>query len=148
MLKPAGPPQGRIPQCAARRLPDEPAASLLCIGSAQGPYSPAVRCGNLLFVSGQVAIRPDGVSLGTEDLATQTRQCLANLRAVLEAAGASLDRVVKVTVYLADPDGWAVFNPIYAEAFGSHRPARSMVPVSAFPGGFKVEIDAIAVLAE
>ena len=126
----------------------ESAAPLVCIGSAQGPYSPAVRCGNLLFVSGQVAIRPDGVALGAEDLATQTRQCLANLRAVLENAGASLDRVVKVTVFLADVEGWAVFSQIYAEAFGSHRPARSMVPVSAFPGGFKVEIDAIAVLAE
>jgi 2-iminobutanoate/2-iminopropanoate deaminase len=129
-------------------LPDEPAAPLACIGSVQGPYSPAVRCGNLVFVSGQVAIRPDGVSLGAQDLATQTRQCLANLRAVLEAAGTSLDRVAKVTVYLADVEGWALFNQIYAEAFGGHRPARSMVPASAFPGGFKVEIDAVAVLAE
>ena len=109
---------------------------------AKGPYSPAIRAGNLLFVSGQIASSADA------DLATQTRQCLANLRAVLEAGGATLWQVAKVTVYLADPDGWAVFNPIYAEFFGAHKPARAIVPVAAFPGGFKVEVDAIAVLTD
>lgn len=108
----------------------------------KGPYSPAIRAGNLLFVSGQIASSADA------DLATQTRQCLANLRAVLEAGGATLWQVAKVTVYLADPDGWAVFNPIYAEFFGAHKPARAIVPVAAFPGGFKVEVDAIAVLTD
>ena len=115
---------------------------------AKGPYSPAIRAGQLLFVSGQIAIAVDGSSLADADLATQTRQCLANLRAVLEAGGAALHQVAKVTVYLADPDGWAVFNPIYAEFFGAHRPARSIVPVAAFPGGFKVEVDAVAVLGD
>jgi len=109
---------------------------------AKGPYSPAMRAGNLLFVSGQIASTPDA------DLATQTRQCLANLRAVLEAGGATLQQVTKVTVYLAEPDGWPVFNPIYAEFFGAHKPARAIVPVAAFPGGFKVEVDAIAVLGD
>lgn len=109
---------------------------------AKGPYSPAIRAGNLLFVSGQIASSADA------DLATQTRQCLANLRAVLEAGGATLWQVAKVTVYLADPDGWPVFNPIYAEFFGAHKPARAIVPVAAFPGGFKVEVDAIAVLTD
>ena len=108
----------------------------------KGPYSPAIRAGNLLFVSGQIASSADA------DLATQTRQCLANLRAVLEAGGATLWQVAKVTVYLADPDGWAVFNPIYAEFFGSHKPARAIVPTAPFPGGFKVEVDAIAVLGD
>lgn len=107
---------------------------------AKGPYSPAIRAGNLLFVSGQIASDPGA------DLATQTRQCLANLRAVLEAGGATLQQVAKVTVYLSEHDGWAVFNPIYAEFFGDHKPARAIVPVAAFPGGFKVEVDAIAVL--
>jgi 2-iminobutanoate/2-iminopropanoate deaminase len=115
---------------------------------AKGPYSPAIRAGNLLFVSGQIAVAADGSSLADADLATQTRQCLANLRAVLEAGGASLHHVAKVTVYLADPDGWPVFNPIYAEFFGTHKPARAIVPVAAFPGGFKVEVDAIAVVAD
>ena len=109
---------------------------------AKGPYSPAIRAGNLLFVSGQIASSADA------DLATQTRQCLANLRAVLEAGGATLWQVAKVTVYLADPDGWPVFNPIYAEFFGAHKPARAIVPVAAFPSGFKVEVDAIAVLTD
>jgi len=113
---------------------------------AKGPYSPAIRAGNLLFVSGQIAVRPDGTSLADADLATQTQQCLANLRAVLEAGGATLDRVVKVTVYMADPAGWPVFNPIYAQFFGTHAPARAIVPVAAFPGGFLVEVDAVAVL--
>jgi len=113
---------------------------------AKGPYSPGMRAGSLLFVSGQIAIAPDGSSLAHADLETQTRQCLANLRAVLKAGGATLQHVAKVTVYLAEPDGWPVFNPIYAEFFGTHRPARAIVPVAAFPGGFKVEVDAIAVL--
>jgi 2-iminobutanoate/2-iminopropanoate deaminase len=107
---------------------------------AKGPYSPAIRAGNLLFVSGQIASDPGA------DLATQTRQCLHNLRAVLEAGGATLQQVAKVTVYLSDPEGWAVFNPIYAEFFGSHKPARAIVPTAPFPGGFQVEVDAIAVL--
>jgi len=115
---------------------------------AKGPYSPAIRAGNLLFVSGQIAVAPDGSSLAGADLATQTRQCLANLRAVLEAGGATLQQVVKVTVYMADPDGWPVFNPIYAEFFGAHKPARAIVPVAAFPGGFKLEVDAIAMLVD
>lgn len=113
---------------------------------AKGPYSPAIRAGHLLFVSGQIAVAADGTPLADADLATQTRQCLANLRAVLEAGGATLQQVAKVTVYMAEPDGWAVFNPIYAEFFGDHKPARAIVPTAAFPGGFKVEVDAIAVL--
>jgi 2-iminobutanoate/2-iminopropanoate deaminase len=115
---------------------------------AKGPYSPGMRAGNLLFVSGQIAIGPDGSSLAHADLATQTRQCLANLRAVLDAGGATLQQVAKVTVYMAEPEGWPVFNPIYAEFFGAHKPARAVVPVAAFPGDFKVEVDAIAVLPD
>ena len=114
--------------------------------AARGPYSPAIRAGNLLFVSGQIAVALDGSSLAGTDLATQTHQCLANLRSVLEAGGATLQQVAKVTVYMADPDGWPVFNRLYAEFFGTHRPARAIVPVAAFPGGFRVEIDAVAVL--
>ena len=126
----------------------EPASQLVSIGNAQGPYSPAVRAGSLLFISGQVPLRLDGTSLGKEDFETQARQCLANLRAVLEAGGASMQQVAKVTVFLADIDGWQVFNRLYAEAFGAHKPARSMVPVAAFPGGFKLEIEAIAVMQD
>ena len=125
-------------------MPVQPAAG----PAPRGPYSAGIRAGNLLFVSGQIAIAPDDRSLADTDLETQTRQCLANLRGVLDAGGATLEQVAKVTVYMAEPDGWAVFNPIYAEFFGTHKPARAIVPVAAFPGGFKVEIDAIVVLAE
>ena len=114
---------------------------------AKGPYSPGIRAGNLLFVSGQIAVASDGTSLAHADLEAQARQCLANLRAVLEAGGATLQQVARVTVYMAEPEGWPVFNRVYAEVFGAHAPARSIVPVAAFPGGFKVEVDAIAVLA-
>jgi 2-iminobutanoate/2-iminopropanoate deaminase len=114
---------------------------------AKGPYSPAIRAAGMLFVSGQIAVAPDGTPLADADLEAQTRQCLANLRAVLEAGGAGLEQVAKVTIYMSEPDGWPVVNRVYAEAFGAHRPARAIVPVAAFPGGFKIEIDAIAVLA-
>jgi reactive intermediate/imine deaminase len=124
--------------------PVEPAAG----PAPRGPYSAGIRAGGLLFVSGQIAIAPDGRSLADADLETQTRQCLANLRAVLDAGGATLQQVAKVTVYMAEPDGWPLFNRLYAEFFGPHRPARAIVPVPAFPGGFKVELDAIAVLAD
>lgn len=116
--------------------------------SAQSPYSPALRAGDWLFVSGQIATRADGSMLGDADLATQARQCLIQLRAVLEAGGATLDQVAKVTVYLATFEGLGEFNRIYAEFFGTHRPARSLVPVAAFPGGILVEIEAIALLAD
>lgn len=125
----------------------DPTVTLAGVGTAQGPYTPAMRAGNLLFVSGQIALLADGSSLAQADLETQTRQCLANLRAVLEAGGATLQQVAKVTVYMSEPEGWPVFNRLYAEFFGAHKPARAIVPVSAFPGGFKVEIDAIAVLS-
>ncbi len=115
--------------------PVEPAAG----PAPRGPYSAGIRAGGLLFVSGQIAIAPDGRSLADADLETQTRQCLANLRAVLDAGGATLQQVAKVTVYMAEPDGWPLFNRLYAEFFGPHRPARAIVPVPAFPGGFKVE---------
>ena len=114
--------------------------------AARGHYSPGIRAGNLLFVSGQLALTPQGESLAGADLETQTRQALANLRAVVEAAGGTLDRVARVTAYLADPQGWPVFNRVFAEVFGAHRPARAVVPVQPFAGGFVVEVEAVAVL--
>lgn len=116
--------------------------------AALGHYSPGIRAGNLLFVSGQIAINEQGESLADTDLKTQSKRALENLRAVVEAAGGSLDRIARVTVYLADPDGWPIFNEVYADFFGSHRPTRAVVPVNGFFGGFLVEVDAIAVLAD
>lgn len=114
----------------------------------RGHYSPGLRAGPWLFVSGQVPLRPDGTLLLDGDLAAQTRQCLANLSKVLVAGGSGLDRVVKVTVFLAAADGWPVVNQVYGEVFGAHRPARSVVPVPPFAGGFLVEIEAIALAGD
>ena len=114
-----------------------------------GPYNQAVRAGNLLFCSGQIALDPASGSLvGEGDVARETRQVLANLLAVLDAAGARPSQVVRTTVFLADLADFATVNGLYAEVFGAGvSPARACVQVAALPKGARVEIDAIAVLA-
>jgi 2-iminobutanoate/2-iminopropanoate deaminase len=112
---------------------------------AIGPYSQAIRAGEWLFVSGQIPLPPDGGPI-PQEFAAQARQALANLKAIVEAAGGQLARVVKVTVYLADMGQFATFNEVYAEVFGSHRPARAVVQVAALPRGVQVEVEAIACL--
>lgn len=111
--------------------------------AAIGPYSQAMKTGNLLFCSGQVALLPSGELLegGVE---AQTKQVLTNLEAVLEAGGASMGTVVRTTVFLKSMDDFPQVNAIYAEAFGDHRPARACVEVSRLPKDVLVEIDAIA----
>jgi len=114
-----------------------------------GPYNQAVRAGNLLFCSGQIALDPaNGTLVGEGDVALETRQVLANLLAVLDAAGARPSQVVRTTVFLADLADFATVNGLYAEMFGAGvSPARACVQVAALPKGARVEIDAIAVLA-
>jgi len=112
--------------------------------AAIGPYSQAIQAGGMVYCSGQIALAPGGGALVGDDVATQARQVLANLTAVLEAAGSSLGRVVRTTVYLASMDDFPVVNEIYAEAFGDHRPARATVAARSLPKGALVEIDAIA----
>lgn len=113
--------------------------------AAIGPYSQAVRAGNLLFCSGQIPLRADGqlVEGGIEE---QTRQVMANLQAVLEAADAGFAQVVKTTIYLTDMADFAAVNEIYAASFASNPPARATVAVAGLPKGVSVEIDAIAAL--
>jgi len=111
---------------------------------AIGPYSQAIRVGEMIYTSGQIALTPQGVML-ENDVVIQTRHVLKNLSAVLEAAGSSLDGVVKTTIFLASMDDFAVVNEIYAEAFGEHKPARSTVAVKTLPKNALVEIDAIAI---
>ena len=106
-----------------------------------GPYTPVVRAGDLLFVSGQVGI-VDG-SLAEGGFGAQAAQALANLRTQVEANGATLDQVVKTTVFLTDMGNFAGMNEIYCEAFGDHRPARSCVAVTALPLGAIFEVEAI-----
>lgn len=113
--------------------------------AAVGPYSQAVRVGDLVFAAGQVAIDPAAGKLIEGDVAAQTRQVLANLSAVLETAGSSLDRVVKTTVFLKDMGQFKAMNAVYAEFFPSDPPARSTVEVASLPLGALVEIEAIAV---
>lgn len=113
--------------------------------SAIGPYSQAVVANGMVFTSGQIALTPEGVML-ENDIAIQTKQVLKNLQAVLEEAGASLQSVIKTTIFLDSMDDFAAVNEIYAEAFGSHKPARSTVAVKTLPKNALVEIDAIALI--
>jgi len=113
--------------------------------AAIGPYSQAVRTGNLLFTSGQIPLTPAG-DLVAGDIETQTRQVLANLRAVLEAGGTDLSRVVKCTVFVRDMDDFARINAVYGEAFGDDPPARSTVQAARLPMDVALEIEAIALI--
>ncbi len=112
--------------------------------SAVGPYSQAVRIGNLIYTAGQVALDPRTGRIDATTVEEQTHQVLRNLQAVLEAAGSSLDRVVKSTVFLTDMGEFAAMNAVYGEYFPTNPPARSTVEVSALPLGVSVEIEAIA----
>ncbi|MFZ5562406.1 MAG: RidA family protein [Thermodesulfobacteriota bacterium] len=114
--------------------------------AAVGPYSQAVRKGNLLFCSGQIGLVPGTRALAGNDTVTQVRQVLENLRAVLKAAGLLPSHVVKTTIFLTDMADFGQVNEIYAAFFGDHRPARSTVQVAALPLGARVEIECIAVL--
>jgi len=114
--------------------------------AAIGPYSQAIVASGFVFCSGQIALDPTSGKVIEGDVAAQARQVLANLSAVLEAAGASLAKVVKCTVYLRDMDDFAAVNQVYAETFGATRPARATVAVAGLPRDVLVEIDAIAEL--
>jgi 2-iminobutanoate/2-iminopropanoate deaminase len=112
--------------------------------AAIGPYSQAIDCGSLVFASGQIPLDPaTGLVVG-DDAATQTRQVLTNLGAVLDAAGLTLAHVVKATVYLKDLSDFAAMNAVYAEFFAASAPARVTVEVSRLPRDVRVEIDVIA----
>jgi len=112
---------------------------------AVGPYSQAVKVGNFLFISGQIAINPETGKLEGETVAEQTERVLKNIEAILREAGFSLKDVVKTTVYLKNMCNFAEMNGVYAKFFGEHRPARATVEVSNLPLGALVEIEAIAV---
>jgi len=112
---------------------------------AIGPYSPAVRAGQLVFISGQVPIDPSTGNLIDGDIAAQTRRALDNLGALLKAAGLSYANVVRTTVFLADMNDFSAMNQAYATYFSEPYPARSTVQVSRLPKDARVEIDVIAV---
>jgi 2-iminobutanoate/2-iminopropanoate deaminase len=114
--------------------------------AAIGPYSHAVRAGELLFCSGQIPLDPASGELVGATSAEQARRCLENLRAVCEAAGASLQQAVRVTVYMTDLQAFAEVNEVYAGFFSELPPARVAVGVAALPRGAYVEIDAVVAL--
>jgi 2-iminobutanoate/2-iminopropanoate deaminase len=111
---------------------------------AIGPYSQAIVAGNHVFTAGQVGLDPATTELVPGGIAEQTDRVLRNLAGVLEAAGSSLQQVVKTTVFLADMADFAVMNGIYEKHFGSHKPARSTVAVAQLPKNARVEIEAVA----
>jgi 2-iminobutanoate/2-iminopropanoate deaminase len=108
------------------------------------PYSQAIRVGDLVFVSGQLALRPGEKELSGGTIQEQTEQVFANLRAILEEAGSGLDRLVKTTVFLIDLGDFAGMNEVYAGHVGESPPARATVEIAALPSGALVEIEAIA----
>ncbi|MEO3947917.1 RidA family protein [Gorillibacterium sp. CAU 1737] len=113
--------------------------------AAIGPYSQAVRFGNLLFTSGQIALTPAGEFV-SEGIEAETRQVFANLEAILKEAGTTREQAIKATVFLQDMAQFSIVNEIYADYFGDHKPARSTVQVAALPRGAQVEIELIVAI--
>ena len=113
---------------------------------AIGPYSQAIRANGFIFLSGQIPLDPKTQEVVKGDVSVQTERVLENLKAVVEAAGSSLQRVAKTTVFLADMDDFAAMNEVYSRYFAAHKPARSTVEVSRLPKNVRVEIDLIALL--
>ena len=110
--------------------------------AAIGPYSQGIDTGSIVYTSGQIPVAPDGSV--SDDIAQQTHQALQNLKAVLEAAGSGLDKVIKTTVFITDMSRFGIINGVYAQYFSMPYPARSCVQVAALPKGVGIEIEAVA----
>lgn len=113
---------------------------------AVGPYSQGVKAGNMIFTSGQLPFILESGELLTSDIQAETRLALDHVKSVLSAGGATLEDVVKVTVFVADINNFSLINEVYAEYFTTHKPARSLVEVSKLPKGGNIEIEAIAII--
>lgn len=113
--------------------------------AAVGPYSQAIREDDFLFLSGQIALTPDGDDRVDERIEAQTRQCLDNIAAVLESEGLGIESIVKTTIYLTDIEEFGVVNEVYGSYFETNPPARSTIGVAGLPLGAAVEIEAIAI---
>jgi 2-iminobutanoate/2-iminopropanoate deaminase len=113
-----------------------------------GHYSQAIIHNGLVYVAGQLPIDPGSASREVGPIEDQTRQVLANLRAILESGGSGLDRVLQMTIYISDIELWGRFNTTYAEVMGDHRPARAVVPVNGLHYGYHVEVQAIGAVRE
>jgi len=115
--------------------------------AAAGPYSQAIRAGDLVFTAGQLGLDPATGEFSGDDVGTQAERALANLAAVLDAAGSGMDRLVKVTVLLADIGDWPAVNEVYARLIPEPFPARSAFAVKDLPRGARVEIEAVAMVS-
>lgn len=109
-----------------------------------GHYSQATGFGDLLFIAGQLPVRPDGTHTYDMPVEDQARQALANLLAIVRAGGSGPERILKVNVYIVGVEHWPAFNAVYAELFGDARPARAVIPVPELHHGYLVEVDAVA----
>jgi 2-iminobutanoate/2-iminopropanoate deaminase len=127
---------------------DRESISTVRAPTAIGPYTQAIKANGFVYTAGQIPIEPKTGNLVEGGIAAQTRQVLKNLSAVLEAAGSSLERAVKATVFLKDMRDFAAMNEVYAEYFGNAKPARSTVAVAELPRGALVEIDLIALAGD
>ncbi len=114
--------------------------------AAVGPYSQAIKVGNVVYCSGQIPLVPETGNLVEGDIKAQAAQSLKNVKAVLTEAGADVTNVVKTTVYLADMADFGAVNEVYADFFGDHKPARSCVAVKELPKGARVEVEVLVVL--
>jgi len=114
--------------------------------AAIGPYSQGIKAGNMVFTSGQLPMDPETGELITKDIKSEARQSLSNLKAVLAEAGATLEDVVKVTVFIKDMNQFGDINEVYGEFFNTHKPARSCVEVARLPKDANVEIEAVAII--
>ncbi len=114
--------------------------------AAIGPYSQAVKCGNMLFCSGQIPLDPLSGELVAGDITLQAEQVMNNIAAVLSAAGAGFDDIVKTTIYLVDMADFAAVNEVYGRCFTAHKPARSTVAVKSLPRAAMLEIEVLAAL--
>ena len=114
---------------------------------AIGPYSQGMKVGNMVFTSGQLGIDPNTGNFVNDNIQNETKQALENLKAVLEEAGASLNDVVKVTVFIKDMNQFALINEVYSTYFAEHKPARSCVEVARLPKDGNVELEAVAIVS-
>lgn len=114
--------------------------------AAVGPYSQAIKAGNVVYCSGQIPLVPETGALVEGDIKAQAEQSLKNVKAVVTEAGADLTNIVKTTVYLVDMEDFGAVNEVYSDFFGDHKPARSCVAVKELPKGAKVEVEVLVVL--
>ena len=114
--------------------------------AAIGPYSQGIVAGNLVFTSGQLPIDPSSGDLVNDDIKLATKTSLENVKSILEEAGSSIEKVIKVTVYVTNMDDFSIINEVYSEYFAEHKPARSLVEVSRLPKDGLIEIEAVATL--